>query len=96
MDRVGEIYRAVRAAFGDQIEITIIDPRNLISFLPLVIRDAFRNRVPIGSALRAISSTSLSTGVFDGELLYSRSIPPPAEVVEVIAGRMAVHKVGSA
>ena len=96
MDRIGEIYRAVREAFGQEVEITIIDPRNLISFLPLVIRDAVRNRVPVGSALRAISSTSVSTGVFDGELLFSRSIPHPAEVVDVIAGRMAVHRVGSA
>jgi hypothetical protein len=96
MDRVGEVYRAVRDAFGKQVEITIVDPRNLISFLPLVIRDAVRYRVPISSALRAIASTSLSTGIFDGELLFSKTVPPPAEVVDVIAGRMAVHKVGSA
>lgn len=94
MLRVGEIYRAVREAFGHSVEITIIDPRNLVSFIPFVVRDAFRYRVPVTTALQALTSTSLSTAVFDGQLLYYGRIPSPAEVVELIRNRLRIDKVG--
>jgi hypothetical protein len=94
--RVGAIHRAVQEKFGDQIEVTVLDPRNIVSFLPLVIRDAIRYRVPVTTALRAMIGTSVSTAVFDGQILYRAQPPSPAEVVDRIAGRLSVHKVGSA
>ncbi|MEX2581960.1 MAG: hypothetical protein WD766_01725 [Gemmatimonadota bacterium] len=95
MTRVGEVYRAVREEFGDRVEITIVDPRNFISFLPLVVRDAVRFHVPLGTALRAMASTSLSTGVFDGQILFERTLPTPPEVVELITKRLEIHHVGT-
>ncbi len=94
-DRLGEILRAIRDAFGHEVEVTIIDPRNIVSFVPLVIRDAIRNRVPVATALRALSSTSVMTGVFDGQLLFSGKIPSTDEVMERIAGRMRIDRVGA-
>jgi hypothetical protein len=96
MTRMGEIYRAVRAAYPDSVEITIVDPRNYISFLPLVARDAMRYRVPITTALQAMASTSLSTAVLDAQLLFRGSLPTPEEVVSLIAERLRIHRVGSA
>ena len=61
LKRVGEIYRAVREEFGDMMEITVLDPRNFISYLPLVIRDAVRFRVPLGTAMKARSSSGASS-----------------------------------
>jgi len=94
-DRLGEILQAIRNQFGHEIEVTIVDPRNIVSFIPLVVRDAVRNRVPVATALRAISSTSVMTGVFDGQLLFSGKIPPAGEVIEQIAGRMTIDRVGA-
>ncbi|MQA89540.1 MAG: hypothetical protein GEU90_04825 [Gemmatimonas sp.] len=94
MARVGEIYRAVRKAFGERVEITIIDPRNFISYLPLVARDAFRFRVPIGTALRAMASSSLSTAVLDGQLLFRNTLPSPDEVVSMVEARLEIDRVG--
>jgi hypothetical protein len=94
MERVGEIYRAVRAAYGAEVEITIIDPRNLVAFIPFVIRDALRFRVPVGTTLRALASASLSTAVLDGQLLYGGVIPSPEAVVRMIAGRLEIDRVG--
>lgn len=94
MNRVGEIYRAVRSRFGDDVAITIVDPRNLVSFLPLVIRDAFRHQVPFFTALRAMVSTSLSTAVLDGQLLYSGRIPSAAEALDLIERRLMIDHVG--
>lgn len=94
MVRVGEIYRAVRAAFPETVEITIVDPRNFVSFIPLVVRDAVRFHVPWLTAIQSMGASSLSTGIFDGQVLYSRQIPAPAEVVELIRHRMRVDRVG--
>ena len=95
MNRVGEIYRAVREEFGDLVTITMVDPRNLVSFMPLVVRDGVRYGVPILTVLKAMTSTSTSTAVFDGQLLYHGRIPSPEEVVELIAGRLRIDRVGS-
>lgn len=86
--RFGELYRALRQAFGNQLEITVLDPRNVIAFVPLVIRDAIRYRVPLGSALRAVSGTSFATGVLDGRLVYSGVAPSPAEILRLVADRI--------
>lgn len=94
MNQVGEIYRAVRNAFGNDVEITVVDPRNLVSFLPLVVRDKFRFDVPVLTAIRAMGATSLSSAVFDGQVLYSGRMPEPDEVVELIANRLEIHRVG--
>ena len=94
MVQIGEIYRAVREAFGHAVEITIVDPRNLVSFIPLVVRDAFRYHVPVLTALQSLTSTTLSTAVFDGQVLYAGRIPPAAEVVELIRKRLRIDRVG--
>lgn len=94
MNRVGEIYRAVRKRFGADVAITIVDPRNLVSFLPLVVRDAYRNQVPWLTAFRAMFSTSLSTAVFDGQLLYSGRIPSAEEAIDLIERRLRIDHVG--
>jgi hypothetical protein len=96
MDAVGAVYRAVRQAFGEEVAITVVDPRNQISLVPLVLRDAIRYRVPALTALRAVLAAGVSTGIFDGQLLFGGTVPPPAEVIEQIRGRMRVHRVGAA
>lgn len=86
--RFGELYRALRAAFSGRVEITVLDPRNLLSLLALVARDAVRFRVPPGDALRSLGATSLAAAVLDGRLLYSGTAPSAAEVVERVAARV--------
>jgi hypothetical protein len=88
MVRFGELYRALRAAFGGRVEITVLDPRNLLSLLSLVARDAVRFRVPPRDVLRALGATSLAAGVLDGRLLYSGRAPSTAELVERVASRV--------
>jgi hypothetical protein len=81
----GEVYRTLRSRFGERLEITVVEPRNMVSFIPLVARDVFRFRVPVLAALRAIGSASLSTGVLDGRLLFSGRMPPGGELVAMVA-----------
>lgn len=93
--RMGEVYRAVRRTFGDRVEITMVDPRNFISLWPLVLRDAVRHHVPLRNALRSISASTLSTGIFDGQVIFSGRVPDPAEVVETISALLQVDRVGT-
>jgi hypothetical protein len=93
---IGAVYRAVREAFGEEVRITVVDPRNQISFVPLVLGDAVRYSVPALTALRTVLSAGASTGIFDGQVLFRGEVPDPGEVVERIRGRMRVHRVGAA
>jgi hypothetical protein len=81
----GELYRTLREKFGDRVQFTIVEPRNIVSFIPLVVRDAIRFRVPLGAALRAIASTSNATGVLNGRVIYQGRAPSPSEVVDLVA-----------
>ena len=96
MNRVGEIYRAARAEFGDRVEISVLDPRNQLTVLPLLVRDAVSYRVPPLTALRTIVATSELMGVFDGLLLFEGHIPSLRQVIDLISGRLSVHFVGAA
>jgi hypothetical protein len=96
MNRVGAVYRGVRQAFGDEVRISVVDPRNPIAYLVLALRDILRHHVPLLDALRTLGGASLATGVFDGQLLFRGRVPEPEEVVERIAGRLRVHRVGAA
>jgi hypothetical protein len=88
MGGMGALYRAVRERFDERVEITIIDPRNQISLVPLVIRDGVRYRLPLRDILRSLASASLSTGILDGRLLFARSIPATDEVLHEIEARI--------
>jgi hypothetical protein len=74
----------------------VIEPVNVVAFVPLVLRDAFRYRVSFGATLRALFSNSFATGVLDGRVLYSGVAPPPAEVVGMVASRLDVGGGGDA
>jgi hypothetical protein len=91
---VGTLYRAVRERFGDRVEITIVDPRNQISLGPLVVRDAIRYRVPLRAVLRSLTSASVSTGIFDGRLVFGRRIPRPDELLDEMAAQMNASRSG--
>jgi hypothetical protein len=94
LNRVGEIYRAVRKEFGDRMSITVLDPRNFISYMPLVIRDAVRFKVPFGTAMKALTSSSLATGVLDGQLIFTGKAPSAEEVLALIQSRLVIYRVG--
>ena len=89
----GELYRTLRKEFAGRVKLTVIDPRNIVSFIPLVVRDAIRFQVPLGAALQAIGSTSNATGVLDGRVIYWGTAPPPAEVVDLVAARLEIDPV---
>lgn len=86
--KMGALYRSLRTTFGEELEITILDPRNVLPFLILVLRDAWRYRVPPLELLRTLSAPSLATGILDGRLLFRDRIPTPDQLDEMIEERL--------
>ena len=84
----GSLYRTLRERFGDELELTVLDPRNIIAFIPLVIRDARRFGVSMREMIQAMAATSNSTGVLDGRLVYQGGCPSADEVIAVVEERL--------
>lgn len=91
MDRSGAVYRALYDEFGDQLELTVVDPRNTAWLLPAVYLDARRRGARRRDALRTMSrATANGALVLDGRLLFDGKLPPsPAEAVAAVRAELA-------
>jgi hypothetical protein len=91
MERVGAIYQALDASFGDELELTVVDPRNTMWLLPTVYRAARRRGMPVGDAVRTMArATANGAIVLDGKLLFDGKLPPsPTEAVAAVRAELA-------
>jgi hypothetical protein len=78
MEGAGALYRAVRDAFGNSVEVRVVDPRNVPGMLPMLIQEFRRHRVPLREMLRTLAGVSVNTVVVNGRL-FSRGAWPTAE-----------------
>jgi hypothetical protein len=84
MVRMGGVYEALYAAFGSEIELTVIDPRNTAYMIPTIYRLARRRGLGrIESLRQVVRSSANGAVVVDGKVIFDGRIPvPAAEVVE--------------
>lgn len=84
MERVGVVYRALCDRFdGDELEVTVVDPRNTISLLPSVWRDARRRGLSVGAALRQLNAATAACAVVcDGQVLTT--VDDPRQAVQAV------------
>jgi hypothetical protein len=80
MQATGRVYTALRERFpDDEVEITVVDPRNTMWLLPAVWRDASRRGLPVLQRLRQVArATAPCTLVCDGLVLASDATPGAA------------------
>ncbi len=84
MQAMGEVYRALSSAYGERVEITVIDPRNFVTLLVLLTRHAWQ-RGGWRQTLRAWRHGMSHVGVVcDGEVLFADRIPAPDEAVTAV------------
>jgi hypothetical protein len=84
MVRVGAVYEALRQAFDDdEVEVTVVDPRNTAWMIPVIYRDARRSGLGRLDALRQVARSSANGAVVvDGKVIFDGRIPPtPSEAV---------------
>lgn len=80
MERVGAIYTALRSRFSpDEVDVTIVDPRNTVWLLPAIWRDGRRRGLSVGTRLRELSrATAPCAVVCDGLVLACDATPEQA------------------
>ena len=91
---MGPLYRDLRSRYGTELEINVVDPRNLIAVIALLVRDARAHRVGIMDALGTLLRLKVNTVVVNGRLLARGRWPEPTDVYTVLgdppAGREEV------
>jgi len=86
MEAVGGLYRALRERYGSELEICVVDPRNMIWLAPAVWRDARARGMSVGDALRQVrAGISYNSVVVDGKVLFHGRVPHPDEAFEAVA-----------
>lgn len=98
MESMGEVYRALkRSLFDEDVEISVVDPRNAVWLIPAIVSDARRRgrrlsaTETLGSVRRGISYNSV---ILDGKVLFSGRIPSPEAAIEAVFAELGVLPAG--
>jgi hypothetical protein len=84
-ESMGEIVRCLREEFGDAIELSVVDPRNQLYLYPKIVRDVWRFRPQLGSALRSLCMAFAFPAVLiNGAVKFSRRIPAREEIMQAV------------
>jgi len=85
MDRVGELYLALRREFGDKVRIEIVDPRNEVYLIPVLIGDYRRYHPAFGAFLKTLFlGISPFSVIVNGRALHIGELPSPDVLVEEV------------
>lgn len=91
MEGMGPLYRAIKQAFGDRVEVLVVDPRNQISLLPRLVRDAWRFHVGPAAALRTASAMSIPTVIVNARI-FARGAWPEVDTMLSHLGRLVAQE----
>lgn len=91
MERMGEVYRALKKdLFDEDVELTVVDPRNAIWLVPALLKDARRNGLSIRDMWRGVTKgVSYNSIVMDGKVLFSGNIPKPEDAVAAVRSEIS-------
>lgn len=85
MEQMGEIYRTLYEVFPDEIEVEVVDPRNLIAYTTVVYREQKKLRSRLSEKVKQFVHGFHRSAIFvNGELLFSGEVPSPDKVVKTI------------
>ncbi len=76
MDRAGELYLALRREFDHQVEIDMVDPRNGIYLIPVLLSDFRKYRPPLRHFLKTLFlGISPASIIINGEAHHVGEFP---------------------
>jgi hypothetical protein len=86
MEAMGRVYRALRKKLsGEDVEISVVDPRNAVWLIPTVVRDAWRSGLSSREVWKQVNrAVSYNSVVFDGKTLFHGRVPSPEEALAAI------------
>lgn len=96
MEAMGLVYRALREELADEdLELTIVDPRNMVWLVPALARDARRRGLSLRETWRNIrGGVSYNAVVLDGKVLFRGRVPNPDEAVSAVKGDLEEARSG--
>lgn len=86
VEGAGQLYRALTERYGDEIEVRVVDPRNLVNLVPTLLRDAWRHGAGPAAAIRSLFSISVQSVVVNGRLVARGEWPPVSVVCRALEG----------
>lgn len=91
MERMGEVYVALRDRLDpEEVEVTVVDPRNTVWLMPAIWRDGRRRGLPLVERLRQMArATAPCTAVCDGLVVASDEAPD--RTVAAVAADLAAR-----
>lgn len=96
-DEVGEVYRALRAALPDHVDVQVVSPSNWLWLLPEVVRGARRSGLRGSALLRSVRAGMAASSVLvDGVPVVSGGMPSPADVVTLVGPALRRPRRGQA
>jgi|GEM_PF-679375 len=90
MEAMGRVYQALRHAFGERVEITMADPRNLIWLLPSLLRAGYRSGGTQGAWQAVRGGFAPCAVLVDGQVVASGEVPEPEAVVAAVRRLLAL------
>ena len=84
MEAMGPLYCSLRSRYGDEVEIHVVDPRNLFTIFALILRDARAHSLSVWEALRTLFLIPVTGVVVNGRLLARGRWPELSELKEVV------------
>lgn len=83
MERMGPVYRAVRERFGEEVELQVIDPRN-VGLMLMLLRDFRAFRVGMRAALATLFRLPKQGIVVNGRLVDRSDHPDPERIAALV------------
>ena len=91
-DEHAAVYRALRAALPQDVDVQVVSPSNWLWLLPALYTDG-RRRGLRGAALRrcVLAGAAPASLVADGAVLFSGALPAPAVAVAAVERELALR-----
>jgi hypothetical protein len=84
IDRQSAVYRALRERFGADVDLQVMDPRNIA--LPItLIRVCFAHRVGLRDALRTLVQLPMRAIIVNGRIVDESDAPDEGAIMDLVA-----------
>jgi hypothetical protein len=91
-DDVGPVYRALRTALPDDVDVEIVAPSNWIFLLPELINGGRRRGLRGAELWRSVrAGLAVSSLIVDGRVLASGRLPSPELAVEEVRASLTAR-----
>ncbi len=85
------MYREIRGRFGDQVEITVIDPRNQIVLIPMILRDIFTFKVGLREGLKTfLKGCSIRSVIINGKAFSLHDFPDSSVICDQLEKALSI------